>query len=1481
MVIVSSHGPPGSVDILRKSALIIVLVAAMLGMHQFAVPPAEFEARGLLALGFIILAAYTIGELAEVIKLPHITGYLLAGLALGPSVAHILAATLPALPPPLDEGVLNQEVIDQLVLLDSLALALIALTAGGELQLKELRKGIVQITGVLTGQAVTIAVGTVGFLVAAITAMPDMLPPLSAVSPMTIAALGAVVASISFATSPAATIAVINSTGAKGPMARTVLSAVVLKDVLVVVAFSATTAIATGMLGLATDGGFLLSLWHITQSILLGVALGGVLHLYMRYVDAELLLFLVGMIYTTTFVAEQIHAEAALVFIVAGIVVGNFSGERGHKLIHEVERLSLPVYVVFFTLAGAKLHLDELWAMLPLALGLVVVRVIALVVGVRAGAVLTKAPPSIQSYGWMGFVSQAGLAITLATAVKGTYPDGVGEALFSVILGGVALNEMLGPVLLQLGLGFAGEVQTGEEDELPRDPTQEAYTDHTPADLDFDNPFGPPLETGVEALDVAVRALQTDLQELVRDRTWEPLDSQRGDAQDFLRKLKRDYLRLHRRSLSHCDTDNDDRDLATALRQQVGDLGDRWRDHVLAMGSGVARSRRWSPLELVEAIDSHIAGVEPLIRAPILAASLAPREESAWMRLRRASLRARVRMGTEREINLRDLARFHLSGATPARLEGVAALMVDEGFHLANRVHGLFEVVADQWEHIARQATAGVDRGELRDALERCQVHVDEGFDLLMEQVEQVPIEGSRRAAAIVGNGVRRLKDDVVTIGTLDLPHRRRRYTRVFAQRNQGLAVLGNGLQHARQTLAARYSQLALELELDGLEGRIHDAVQVHGDQLERMVRGRGAKQLELVESALSDWLTRTGELVAQGQTAGPLAKALRSETEPLVRRLGEARHVVEKLHEELSNEAWLTPMLEQLHSQAQGLTERFMVPSRPPVQGAWALPEPVSTSEVRFQDLITQAIDSGITRDLLDLTGDLAEAVQGMSHAIDEVERVVTFNLDLAAAELDVVDQEAPLSTETRELVSAMASGAVRRSHQRLQRLMQSATELASPQQGVHDAVIGRFDRLHQQLLDGQLGSLRLEALRDAALRGGLAQRAQELGSRARQAGVQGRRLAVRAIGPERIAVARDLLGLPNPHDALSLRDAMQPPNTLDTVPVVYRRLFADQALEGSDLLSGRLDELRCVREVLQDEGRRLRSAAVVSFDTHASHALVNTALRSFTGRVERLAGDHPLTVAEVEAWLESLPGDDVCVVVDEIRWLYRAQPGGMAPLRRLLRAIVADGPGRVWLVHADPTSWDFLGSTTALAEAMGEQIHLAPLPHDHLQDAVLARHRMSGYDATFGDDDDLPFLSRFWRTTNREQRRQDDWFAALHEASAGVVQDALRLWMAAIDEVDEDRAFIHLGHVPRPPVARLAELPDDLLLTLVQALRQGWIDSELHAWQFRTDPASAQAVLAQLVHLGLLHAEGPRYSVVPHLRGPLARALRQRGWA
>jgi hypothetical protein len=182
-----------------------------------------------------------------------------------------------------------------------------------------------------------------------------------------------------------------------------------------------------------------------------------------------------------------------------------------------------------------------------------------------------------------------------------------------------------------------------------------------------------------------------------------------------------------------------------------------------------------------------------------------------------------------------------------------------------------------------------------------------------------------------------------------------------------------------------------------------------------------------------------------------------------------------------------------------------------------------------------------------------------------------------------------------------------------------------------------------------------------------------------------------------------------------------------------------------------------------------------------------------------------------------------------------------------------------------------------------MGAVIHLHALTVSELEQAILARHAMSGYEVRFRGDDDIGWQLQhvLLRGSNRERRRQEAWFRTLHAASAGVLQDALRMWMASIVSVDDEAGVLEVGTVHRPPVQRLQELPDDQLLTLLQACWQGWITALQHATLFRGEPARSEAHLAHLEQVGLLVRTGDRYRVSPHLRGSLHRVLRRRGWS
>ncbi len=168
--------------------------------------------------------------------------------------------------------------------------------------------------------------------------------------------------------------------------------------------------------------------------------------------------------------------------------------------------------------------------------------------------------------------------------------------------------------------------------------------------------------------------------------------------------------------------------------------------------------------------------------------------------------------------------------------------------------------------------------------------------------------------------------------------------------------------------------------------------------------------------------------------------------------------------------------------------------------------------------------------------------------------------------------------------------------------------------------------------------------------------------------------------------------------------------------------------------------------------------------------------------------------------------------------------------------------------------------------------------MSEQELQAAVIARHRLSGFEHSFDRGDGSPIEGLFARSATRIRRPYDQYFHELQEATGGLVRDALRLWLASIRVVQDD--IVHVGPIPASPYARVRRLPDDILVNLYQIAREGWIDPAGQARLFRLDLNTAQAQLSRLAHLGLLEEREGAFVIAVHLRGVLGRVFAERGW-
>jgi Kef-type K+ transport system membrane component KefB len=391
-----------------------------------------------LAFGYLLLTAYFTARLVSRIGLPKLTGYLAAGIIVGPQAL----------------GLVEKPMTAQLGLVGGCATAIIALNAGAELNLRAVRP-LLPVVFRLAAFAVG---GTMVLLAVTLLLLRPLVPFLAAMPLAVAVAVCAMLAVALAAQSPAVVMALIVETGAEGVLTRTILAAVIVADLVVIIAYGIASSVATALIGGGVDLGAAIGTiaWEVLGSIGVGVFIGMVLGGFVRFVGRGVGLFAVMLCLLIAEIGTALHLDALIVALTAGLWLENASKADAHALLGGFEAASLPVYLVFFALAGVKLDLVALAALaVPVAI-LVLVRAGGFFVGGRLATRGPDVPPPVRRLAWSGLLPQAGLALALALLVRRSFPA-FGDAAFALVVGVVATNELICPIIFRVALVRSGE----------------------------------------------------------------------------------------------------------------------------------------------------------------------------------------------------------------------------------------------------------------------------------------------------------------------------------------------------------------------------------------------------------------------------------------------------------------------------------------------------------------------------------------------------------------------------------------------------------------------------------------------------------------------------------------------------------------------------------------------------------------------------------------------------------------------------------------------------------------------------------------------------------------------------------------------------------------------------------------------------------------------------------------------------------------
>ncbi|MGD9162820.1 MAG: cation:proton antiporter, partial [Desulfobacteraceae bacterium] len=414
-----------------------------------------------IVIFFIVaLASRQVGKYFSRIKLPLITGFLFVGILAGPYILNIVPVIA----------------IDKLKFIDELALAFIAVSAGGELVVRQIKSRMKAIRYVTIGLVMSaFCISSIAFYL-----LSEIIPVIKDMPAAHRAAASLLVGAIMVARSPSSAIAVVNELRAKGPFTKAALGVTVIMDVVVIIIYSISESVSETILeNIGFDLTFILILFAelsltVISGCILYYLLKLILSLHCKRMWKTILIMAAGYgmfvipgpfwNITEKYLSFGILFEPLLGCMLAGFLAANYSAYRTEliKVLHDIGPV---MYTAFFTLTGISLRLDVLTQCWTIALALFAVRLTAIFIGSFGGSVLAGESMKDSRIAWMCYITQAGVGLGLAKQVSNQFP-GWGEVVATIIIAVIVLNQVAGPPFFKWALYLVKEAKPKTETSL-------------------------------------------------------------------------------------------------------------------------------------------------------------------------------------------------------------------------------------------------------------------------------------------------------------------------------------------------------------------------------------------------------------------------------------------------------------------------------------------------------------------------------------------------------------------------------------------------------------------------------------------------------------------------------------------------------------------------------------------------------------------------------------------------------------------------------------------------------------------------------------------------------------------------------------------------------------------------------------------------------------------------------------------------------
>lgn len=1463
------------IAVIRRLMIIAVLFGIFFFVQTVQVGDISgINPRTLIVLGFSILASFTFGEIFAFLKLPRVIGYLIIGIVFGPYSDLLFGTSL--------FKVFNERTFGDLSLVNGVTLSLIALTAGMELKIETVKKSIGSFSLIILFKILFIFV----LVPAAVFAVSPFVPFLAGAGWQVILASGLILSVIALGTSIELTLVVSNEAKAKGRYVDMILGAAILKDVVVILLLAVVLTVSVSMLnpGAAMEAGIFLELGkELLFSLIFGAAWGLLIILYMKYVGQELLLFILVAVIFGSELSRVMHLETLLAFVAAGFVVENFSG-AGEKIHGPLQKLSMPIFITFFTVAGASINFISVEKAILLGAVVVIIRAAAIFFAVKSSSAVTKEKSAFKDYGWLGFLSIGGLMLGLGILIGDSVP-GIGADLKSVITSIVAINIFIGPVLFKFGIGRSGSAAEVEIPVSKEEPPAAKPEGELP-ELFKEPAFGD------ERLNKSVFNILFKINNIIKDFEKRFIHYRSEQSVELIVLIIERYTEEYMKIKKVFTTPG-----ISAQNLKIEILKAKRSFYEWFIDLCDERKK----------VEKNILALEPLIDELFFALldltdglhnRLDVNLEQQWLEIKGGdNFRAKYyksfyklnykirklfnkKYAPTRRIHYKNLAKYFLLGeSAPQILESVNLVGIERMTTL-RKIKSVFEDVIkyfDELEQITIEEKDSIAISTLLlEKLNENHKQIVNELNIYLEEINRTSDEIGSRLRYALSNPYNAMLEALDTAGTFRLDERKFRYSKVFVKSEQAKET---SLQTVRYWVNYYLGLIGLfekEVYINKLKVQLNEAVN---------------ESLVNISAEINRNLrTVSGKLIASIDTFEEAVigvKKGREQDFDLVLKQAKEKHFnavidehlkqFERIHKSRKLNLLIEDLILRFAQIAENLPEEIRLLEENDLQVKDRLPKFSELKSIKIRELSKNFLEKKLPREIGELNELLINHLTVTRTELKNLATIVNFHINTAlnenrqgdggrAVALDLAGQ---LIQKLKFRIEAL-NGQIDRLEQNIdKKIIEKVEEVIGT---INNLIAGSSVSYVDMYLRKEIKKSAAFNFADRRVKG-----ARRLFRKIRVSAQRNYRNYFKSAVDEIL----DSLDIKSAEERVFDADSRHfNEDRLQKLPFIYRKLFDGTPLESADFFFGKDRFIEKVKQAKNGfVNNKISSLIIIGEPGSGKRSLLNTIRNNVLSDDEYLYHQFGRTVTAKEDLLNQISGllgfkrtlslDEMIlylndksrkkiIVVESLNKLFLRGVGGFEALEAFVYLVSMTNKNAFWITTIGKNAFRFVDVNFDLGAAFAFKIRPADFHMKEVSTIVLSRHNATGYDLEFIGDDIKKFKDRMLKIKSRKEEQKllsEKYFKKLEEYSEGNIISGMYYWLQSIRTVKENTIFIEL---PRRMSLRFLSSFDNIyMLTLSNILLHGWMTDEEHSKMFNVSIERSRDVLNYLASFSLIYVD------------------------